>query len=164
MKELVDIFKDIATEMEIKYIYGGVDECILKIHTMSKTPATNEKRFPCLVLFTDIPEVRGDDAGIEMKVTIPSLIICTATLQKWDAEERMQKNFKEVLLPKYRELLQQLEYNTDLATLSSDLLQHTKINRMSWGKSALFTENNMGTEFIDAIEIQNLQLSVYKSC
>jgi len=162
--ELTDVLAAIADEMKIKFMFGPVDEVIMKLSAMSKTPTTNTKRYPLLVLFTDVAEQRGQDVGTSATITIPSIIIAHVTLQSYTAEQRMEKVFKPVLLPLYEMFLSELEENTTTQVLSRNLIPHTKINRLAWGRTALFTERDAGTDFIDAIEIQNLQLSLYYKC
>ena len=72
----------------------------------------------------------------------------------------MDKSVKLILQPIYDEFLKQIKLNENFVHPSDLLIRHTKINRLSWGQSAIFTLNNLGSDFIDAIEIQNLELLV----
>ena len=149
-----------ALGIDIQYMFGDVQEVVTKLSIMSKESTTVKKKYPLIALFTDIPETRGERTDVQSRVVIPTLIIATFTSKNYHANERMEKSIKAKLQPIYDEFMKQIELNEDFLVLSEMLIKHTKINRLSWGQSAIFTVNNLGSDFIDAIEIQNLELMI----
>jgi hypothetical protein len=149
-----------ALSNSIHYEFGDMNEVVMLLSKMSLYKQSAEKKYPLVAMFTDIPENRGRATHIQSEITIPSIIIATFTSQKYTAKERMEKSIKPILQPIYDELLKQFKLHQAVDVAAANLIVHQKINRLSWGQSALFQENNAGTDFIDAIEIRNLELKV----
>lgn len=145
---------------DIFFTYGSVSELITKLSIMSKYKDSAEKKYPLIALFTDIEEKRGVQVNIQSEVIIQSIIFATFTSKDYHSEERMENSIKSILHPIYQEFLEQLKRSGYFLIVDSKLIPHTKINRLSWGKSAIFTANNLGTDYIDAIEITNLNLKI----
>ena len=134
------------------------------MYDMSKTASTSVNKYPVVALFTDILEDRGIRSDIQSDVTIPALVIATETKQSYQAENRLSK-IETILKPVYAELLANICQHSAFTDTEPTLIKHTKVNRLSWGKSAIFSDRNLGIDFIDAIELQNLQLSIkWKIC
>lgn len=163
-KSVIDVIQAVVDDMTTtrKLLYGSANEVVLKLSIMAKTAATNAKRYPLVALFTDIPERKGEMTGIQSTITIPTILFVHVTKKEYMAEQRKEKVFDLVLQPMYEQFMEALQRSTDVRVMDWRQVPHTKTDRFSWGKSAIFTENNAGTEFIDAIEIQNLQLSIYR--
>jgi len=141
------------------YIYGSLQEVVVKLSQMSKTQATAAKKYPLIALVTDIRETDSTRPDIDKEPTIESLIICTYTKQSYMADERADNTFV-TLEAIYESFMTELKKHKLVNCY--DYIPHVKVRRYSWGKSALFTEAGISTDFIDAIEIQNLQLSIFK--
>jgi hypothetical protein len=162
-RELVTLIGE-CVPTGVNYLYGDVNEVIQKLYDMSKTASTSVNKYPVVAMFTDIPDDRGDRPDIQCDVTIPGIIIATETKQSYQAENRLSK-IESVLKPIYAELLDNIAKHSAFTDTDATLIIHTKINRLSWGKSAIFSDRNLGIDFIDAIELQNVQLSIkWKIC
>jgi hypothetical protein len=94
-----------------------------------------------------------------------NLIIATLTDPNIDADTRYANNFFTTLYPLYNSLLSAIHYSRYFRTYSPKTIEHTKINRLYWGKSGEFANvKNIFGDWLDAIEINNIQLIVEESC
>jgi hypothetical protein len=162
--QIVDIIQDVVGEMTgtINFVYGDPTEVVTKLAAMSKTAATAAKKYPLVALFTDIEETNTGDSGQMYQVNIPSIIFACWTDPKYMAEQRMTRSIKATLQPLYEQFLQKIAADGRFAVPDWRKIPHTKINRLSWGRSAVFSANNLSNDFIDAIEIQNLTIIAYR--
>ena len=151
-----------ATELNtnISYLFGDVNEVVQKLSIMSKNSSAVAVKYPLIAMITDVPERRGTAVNVQSVVRIDRIVIVTFTDRNYHAEERMKYSFKPILTPIYLEFVKQIRLNSNFILYSELLIPHTKINRLSWGQSALFTEREAGSDFIDAIDIQNLELII----
>jgi len=158
---IVDIFTtivaNVSTELgyTVNYLYGHPVEIISQLQEMSK--GTNKaNRFPVVCLFQDFDEKLG--AGQLTEVSL-NIVIANLTDPKYVAPQRYAKNFKPYLYPIYDELLYQISNTFSVADMS--MIEHTKTDRLFWGKSALYgNEGNTFSDFLDAIELTNLKLTL----
>lgn len=162
-KYIVDLIGSVVDSMRIDetpyYMYGHPLEVINTLTEYEKHPKMKLMKYPLIVLFQDFEEAKGRHQGIDSDVSL-NLIICTNTLAKYKSAERYELNFKPVLYPLYDLFLEKL---ASCGYFSGTLgnFQHTKIDRMYWGKNGLYaSEGNIFNDRLDAIEIKNLELSV----
>ena len=118
------------------------------------------KKYPLICLIQDFPEDIGgtDYYGI---ATLPIILIATITDNKFKSAKRLTETFKPILLPIYEEFLYQLTASRHINAGSVKQLPHRKWNRMFWGKQKAGTALN---DFVDAIEINNLKLTLFQKC
>lgn len=158
---IVDMFGTIVANVTtnlgypVNYLYGHPIEIISQLQEMSKG-ANKANRFPVVCLFQDFDEKKG--AGQLTEVSL-NIIIANMTKPDYVAPQRYAKNFKPYLYPIYDELLYQISNTFAVADMS--MIEHTKTDRLFWGKSALYgNEGNTFNDFLDAIELTNLKLSL----
>jgi hypothetical protein len=170
-RHVTDVFTDvvartsIALNRHVNFMFGDVNEVVSQLNQLSMTAETVVKKYPLIALFTDIEEQRGTSEDIQSEMRINTIVIATFTKNVYFARERIEKSFKPVLIPIYLEFLKQIDSGNEFKTYGWRDIQHTKLDRLSWGKSALFTDRGAGTDFIDAIEIRNLNLKLnWKIC
>lgn len=168
---IVDIFADIVTRTSaqlladgtiatgVNYLYGHPLEILDSLQKLTKIASSQGNRYPLVALFQDFDEVRGKDDTIEFTVSL-NLIIASLTKPEYKAADRYKYNFKPILYPIYEELITQIKvsrYFKDPMTQYS----HKKTDRMYWGRNGLFgKDGSVYNDFIDAIEIQDLELKV----
>jgi hypothetical protein len=141
------------------YLYGHPLEVINTLSEWTKNPTKKFQKFPLIILFTDIEESKGLHQGINSEVKL-EVIICTATKPEYKSTERTEITFKPVLYPLYDLFIAELA-NSGYFMESNDLVPHTMTPRYYWGKSGLYGNTaNMFNDYIDAIEIKNLQLTI----
>jgi hypothetical protein len=116
------------------------------------------QKYPLIALITDIPEERTK-FGITAKVRI---IIMTLTDPNYSTSERELNTFAPILYPLYDQLLNALKVSR---VFNGDIDKHTKTNRYFWGTQlAMMNGKTIMNDHIDAIEIADLELSLYNQC
>jgi hypothetical protein len=163
-KYIVDIFQDIVDqindEITCYYLFGHPQEVVNTLSEWTKDPSKKFERFPLICLFQDFEEVKGVHQAINSKVTL-NMVICMNTLPSYKSSERYTNTFKPVIYPLYDHLIMKIEDSYYFAGVGSGLVPHTKIDRVFWGKNGLYGNTaNHFNDYIDAIEIQNLELEI----
>ena len=102
------------------------------------------------------------------------MLIATITDPKYKADEREAINFQPTLLPLYYQLLDQIRECGHFYINYDRSIPHEFTKRMFWGRNGLFGNTTWGkqggytnvgnifNDYIDAIEIDNLQLTIKK--
>jgi hypothetical protein len=141
------------------YMYGHPIEIV---NTLSEKGADGTQkflRFPVICLFQDFEEniaVYGYDSMVELNI-----VIAAQSKNHWKAADRYTNTFKVSLYHLYNLFLQKLAESDDV---NGDNPEHTKIDRLYWGKTGLYgNSGNIFNDFIDAIEIKDLKLKIHKS-
>ena len=164
MKYVVDLIAECVAETDAKqFLYGGIDEIILRINNMNKTAASIQNKYPLIFMPTGFKEQHSERNDIQTELTIPSLVIITSTNKDLYAEQRKEQNYKTVLEPIYTALLTAIAENPAFEQSDSSLIEHDLSLHYSWGRHALLQSDAINVEFIDAIEITDLKLTIYKS-
>lgn len=144
--------------VHVYYMYGHVSEIVDRLKSMNASPDHKDKKYPLIALFQDFKVVRGEKLSMYGSASL-NIIIATLTQPQYLAEQRYTLNFKPVLYPIYNELLNQLSLHAQF--YFKHPIQHTEIDRLYWGKEGLYGNNgNIFNDYIDAIEIQNLQVEI----
>lgn len=174
--QAVDIFADIVTKMNndllaqfqvldpmitrINYLHGHPLEIIETLIQATQSKTGRYAKYPLVFLVEDIEERRGGDVSnyryAELNLTI---YLIQQSKQSYKAPERYQHVFEPYLLPMYGSLLNNLAFSPYLEVPDVNAIEHTKINRLFWGREELGgnRENKLG-DFVDAIEVKNLRL------
>jgi hypothetical protein len=148
----------------IDYQYGHVQELLETLSQMTKSKEEYLKKYPLAWLVQDFEEVRGDGAYYS-DVSL-NIIIAHQTNKDYKITDRMANVFKPVLYPIYYTFLQELASSKWIVQGSIDSIEHTKIDRSYWGSNPVDgNKGNVLTDYVDAIEIQNLKLKInFKNC
>lgn len=164
-----DQFSEIVTKVSTVsgitcyYQFGHPSEILDNLRAITQDPTKPDQKYPLIALFTDYEEQQGNTPGIESNVSL-HLIIATLTSPHYMASERAIITFKPILEPIYDALKQCV---LDSGYYQNNRFKCRKINRFYWGKNGLYDmSGNVFEDMIDAIEIQNLELSViqYQNC
>ena len=159
------IVADAATRsgLTINYMYGHPLEIVDILSELAKTQAQETSRFPLVAFFLDFEEVKGNRPDIESVVKL-NLAICSKTIPTYSATDRMTNSFKAILYPIYDALMEAILYSGYYSNVRKSIPpKHKKIDRLFWGKTGLYNNtSNMFNDYIDAIEIKDLELEVYK--
>ena len=173
---IVDEFRDIVEKASLKltpvfkeldplitalhYDHGHPAEIIETLRQKDDTQTFRFDKYPLIALFQDFDEVVKPNSGIQSEVSL-NLIIARPTLPEYKASERYEKNFRPFLYPAYDELLYQINKSKAFLTKGVSLIEHTKIDRLYWGRKGLFrNQGNIFNDWLDCIEIKNLKLKV----
>lgn len=150
----------------VNYQKGHKVELIQTLIEMDRANAYQAKKYPLVYLVQDFTEKRGRRVGEYAEANL-SIIIAHQTEQTRKVDDRYTKVFKPVLYPIYYELLEQIAKHPIIFQANGDDMGHDKTDRLYWGRVAAGggTDQNKLTDFVDAIEITNLNLKFYfKTC
>jgi hypothetical protein len=152
----------------INFQYGHFRELIQTLAQWDTDETQRFQKYPLIYLVQDFREQRGRAAGVYADIAV-NVIICHQTEGDYKMADRMTKVFKPVLYPIYYSLIRQLTKSGMTFASSSDMVPHDKWDRAYWGTSKLVgsggNDRSMLNDFVDAIDIQNLQLKIdYEPC
>ena len=181
-----DIFEQIVSDVNTEVLakLQAVDPEIQAVQFMAGHPLeiTNRltkrdenglylEKYPLIALFHDFKEEKGrqvdEYAGLSLR-----LIIANNTSSEFIADQRYENNFKPILYPIYESFLKQITLAKKnklmkwFNTYGVESIRHTKTDRLFWGTpTAMTNTSNIFNDYIDCIDIQNLELSVnIKNC
>lgn len=171
MSTFVDIMADIVQDVRDEYdptndkkpfyLYGHPLDIFNILAAKSKHSTLKYDKYPLIALFQDFEEdteVKGDP-GLDVSVTGITLVIATETKENYHAPDRYTNTFTPILQPLYELLMKQIKRSK--LVYSDDFYQHTKIDRLYWGKSDEFGSTaNKTNDKLDAIVITGLTLGV----
>lgn len=154
---LQDVVPTIET---INYMYGPPVEVMNILANMEKSTEYRSKKFPAIILFQDFTESRGKVGPHYSRATL-NIIIASATRPEMIAPERYQTNFNPILIPLYWAFIKQMSLYNGFEVKYRDVrnVEHEYIERLFWGKNGTNT-GNQGVDYLDAIEIQNLIITI----
>jgi len=167
-KPIVDIFTDIVTDVRAKYnvtdgdapyyLYGHPVEIVNILSKKTNNSTLKFKKFPLIVLFMDFAEdVQPEGRNVSLR-----LAIVTDTKPTFYTADRYTNTFKTVLYPIW-ELLHQAILDSNY--IDSVSLAYAKTDRPYWGRQGLYgNEGNIFNDFVDAIEIDNLEITINENC
>lgn len=143
----------------ITFLHGHPIEIIETLNQYNADPVYKDKKYPLIALFQDFRERMNTDVGIYADVSL-NIIIANFTLNTYKAPERYDNNFNPILYPIYETLLKEITRSGYFMGYA-DNISHDKFDRLYWGRDGLYgKEGNIFSDFIDAIEIQNLNLLI----
>ena len=147
----------------LNYLYGTLDDLTQDLRDMTQSQTYEAQKYPLVWLPMDITEVYTNNDFIYTANV--NLVICDATRATYRTGERFANTFAPTLQPIYEELLNQLVLSSYFAFGDASTIEHSKTDRIAWGKKALITLNGQGVDFVDAIELTNLKLlTKFKDC
>jgi len=151
---------------QIRYSKSSFDELIETLLQEDKSDAGRLTKYPLIHLIQDVSIERGNDIGVYGSPTL-NIVFIHQTQQAFKTEERDEKVFKPVLWPIYYEFLEQLKWNEwvlDTWQVTGEF-RHRVIKRAFWGNRQLQGSKNILSDYVDAIEVQNLGVKInYSNC
>jgi hypothetical protein len=161
---LKDIVTTVSEKMQartedpfaVQFSYGLYQDVSKEVYK-KKVDGENDP-YPLIWLVMHFEERKGRiDVYAEVRL---KLFIAMPTKADYSMTEREDQIFIPRLHPIYNELMKQLQKSKFFTTPSEP--KHTKIDRPYWGgtETGNGETKNMFSDFIDAIEIKDLELSV----
>jgi hypothetical protein len=154
----------------INYQYGHFRELIVTLGQWDAdaSGALRVAKYPMIYVVQDFVEHRGKLAGVYADINL-QVIVCHQTDGDYKITDRYTNVFKPVLYPIYYSFMKQLALSNMTFPSSPDLIGHDKYDRSFWGTSKVVgsggTDRSVLNDFVDAIDIQNLQLKIdYQPC
>lgn len=139
----------------LNYQYGFIEELNETLKQMEANPDAFNKKYPLIWLAEPFTIKRGI-AGIFGTTEVDVFIINTTT-KTWKASERMTNNYIPVLLPIYRELMNQLIKSTVFDITNIDKLPHTVTKGYYWGDA----QKTVLNDAVDCLKIGRLFLPIH---
>ena len=145
----------------INYQYGHKMELLETLIQMDKNPNTQGAfKYPLIWLVTDFVESRGLQPGVYARTKLRIYIIHSSS-NTYKATERKAKVFAPVLYPIYYSLISKLAKSPYILQASADMIPHDKWDRYYAGRAKIGgNDANMLNDYVDAIEIENLDLRI----
>lgn len=160
-----ELFKAVAAKVAAKltfpvfFDYGRYLEIDRRLTEKAGGKTTKAERFPLIWLVIPFSETNGG-TGEYTELTNLQIIIAAITDPESTTPDRMNTNFKDVLYPIYEELLKQITISGYFSEIGYNI-PHTKTDQPYWdGKENGTQQANMFSEFIDAIQLKNIRLTV----
>lgn len=145
----------------INYMYGHPVEIVNTFSEAAQNQTAHAGMFPAICLMLDVEEQMN--AGGYASMSTPTIILVTLTKPEYKAANRKTNSFEATLYPMYEMFLKALRASPDLTI--GDMAEHRKIDRFYWGAKGLYgNTGNMFNDFIDAIEINNIEIKIFKTC
>jgi hypothetical protein len=174
---IVDIFGDIVTKVEnvllsalqaadptiegINYLY---DAPIPMMNTLVDMTKSGAKKYPLVGLFLPAKERHGSQIGID-DIPLLRIIIGRFSNPTDTTPQRYTNNFKPFLYPIYTEFIHQIDCDRRFLTQGAQMIQHDKTDWPYWGGDSLPGAANPFGDWLDIIEISNLQVKLnLKNC
>ncbi len=139
----------------INYQYGRSVQ-INKLLQLNRNSIPARSNYPLIALFQDFPEDAGKKLGYTY-VTIPRITIATITDKDGTPEERYNATFKPILNVIYDEFIKQLSRQPSIIGFTPNKSSYIKTDR-----PGTKPEGEGFNDYIDAITIEQLQLTFYK--
>lgn len=169
---VVDEFREIVNSLPlfsvngasipVSFMHGHPEEIEANLIEITQLQGYNGMvKYPLIALFQDFPEEMGDAGGYYGRVTIPKIIIATITDNTYKSEQRYNATFKPVLYPIYYAFMDKIAKHRGFIVADVASIRHTKIDRLYYGTQYAGQGLN---DYVDAIEISNLQLTLNRFC
>lgn len=163
MTSVNDIFRDIVGRVsvaygrEILFQFGDWDYISDMLVVMSKSHATSSKKYPIICLYSPYTEeISGKNRNVNLDI-----LIAVNTLKEYTNEQREQTSFQEVLRPIYELLIKEISKDKRIASNYSGVIPHRKTENYRYGRKGVDgSDGKPFRDFIDAIEIGNLNLTI----
>lgn len=149
---------------QVGYLFGHPKEIVETLIQYDSSKTMRAKKYPLVMLLEDIETTRGTMqyyGEANMRV-----VIAMSTEPTLKSAEREAINYAPILTPIYYELLRQIDLHSAFVTKGQRGIEHRMLNRKYWGRENLYgTESNTLSDFVDAIEIRNMRLTVnFEAC
>lgn len=138
----------------LNYQYGEVEELNETLKQWEQDPNKFDEKFP-LIWVAEPYQVTRSNEGIYGTAEV-NVFIINQTQKDWKAKERMENNFKPVILPIYRELLTQIGISTSFDHPMSRVPEHKTVNRYYMGENRQSTLNDV----VDAMKISGMKIRI----
>jgi len=158
MIEIEVLIESVVNSMDVKpknFIHGTPTEILNRLIEMGNS-SERFKKFPLIALIHDIDQNIDGNTSYDVKLNI---VIANATEPNYSSHQRLTKNIIPILQPLYESFLKSIDKSGYFVSRYTH--PHTKVNRMYWGRSD--NKQNKTTDYLDAIELQSLELKVKKN-
>lgn len=122
------------------------------------------KKYPLVALVHDFDENMNTDLVTHSRLPDLNILIANNTERDYDSDMRYERNYKPILYPIYTQFIRNIE-KSGMFAIRANGVPHTKSDRLFWGRYGLYgREGNIFNDYLDVLEIKNLNLSLIKNC
>lgn len=165
-----DIVAEVRSDFSLEgvipfYDYGVTLEVVNRLKQKTQNPDYEYKKYPLIWYLIDgsIEELVADNLSNKRTVQNATVIICTQTDATYTSEDRFNNTFIPILRPLYDSFMFHLKRSN--LVRSTDYFKHTYHENLFWGRDGLYGHTaNIFDDKLDAIIIENLQLSIIEKC
>lgn len=144
------------------YMYGHPLEIIQTLSQKDKHSTLKYQKYPLIALFQDFEERKGASQAVNSDVSL-NIVIAVNTDKNYRSDQRYTNTFKTILYPLYNLFLEKIAASNHFGVTEGNI-SHTKTDRVYWGKQGLYgNEGNIFNDYLDAIELTNLELSIFNN-
>jgi len=144
--------------LPVYYMYGHPKEIANRLAELSNSPTEGSKKFPLIILFTDITIDRSL-VGFYGSTNL-RMLIANFTLAEYTSNQRTEINFKPILHPIKKELINQIDRHMQFTY--EDELTYKETDMYYYGSQ--INEKNIFNDRIDAIELRDIKLNIKNKC
>lgn len=142
----------------INYVYGHEREIANTMRDLARDRANHPDYFP-LIWFEE--DLRGSVREDFEKIYIKRLVIAWASSHNYESAQRELHSFVPVLRPIYKALMRQIERSKRFWIYDRRKdMSHEHYERKYWGTKEDGEAKNVFTDYVDAIEIRNLEIKL----
>lgn len=144
------------------YEHGHILEIANTLNKKDKGKYTYQK-YPLIILFQDYEVNKSISEDAIFGTTSARLAIVNLTRPELVSKDRYDYNFREKLFPLYDEFMNALvEIDYFNTSPNYPFVNNVAIERPYWGSDIANNNQNILNDYIDAIELQNVELQILK--
>lgn len=162
-----ELFNNVVTKVkrsldrDVYFDYGKLREVSRKLTQKDLGVTTGNKKYPLIWLVMNYAETYGNSDFCTLEdITI---MFCMLTEPQLTTQQRIAKNFIPTLYPIYDEFLVQIDESGYFDNTGLSGYEHQKIDCPFWNEDMLKGDYNQFNDYIDAIQLRKLKLSVNES-
>lgn len=143
----------------VSYLFGDWSYVSNQLTVWGKSPKTSPLKFPIICLLSPFTEDRtGEDSHVSLE-----FYILVNTEKEYPNETREEVSFDKVLRPIYRLFMDEIRGDRRFASDYRGVVPHQYTENYRYGRvGVLGPDGKPFRDFIDAIEIKNLELTIKK--
>lgn len=141
----------------VSYLFGDWNYISNQLTVWGKSPKTSPLKFPIICLYSPFTEERdAEDVRVSLE-----FIIMVNTEKNYSNEDRESISFDKVLRPIYRLFMDEIRGDRRFVSDYRGVVPHQYTENYRYGRvGVLGPDGKPFRDFIDAIEIKNLELTV----
>lgn len=155
METIVAAVKTALGISVLNYQYGYIEELNETLKQYEADPVKFEQKFPLVWLAEPFDTERGDKEVYGE--SNPDIFIINTTTKTWKAKERMDNNYKPILYPIYRSLLDQLVLSVVFNHVSVDSIPHKVTKGYYWGEA----QKSVLNDTVDCLKIKFPKIRIH---
>lgn len=143
----------------VSYLFGDWSYISNQLTVWGKSPNTSPLKFPIICLYSPFTEERdAEDVRVSLE-----FILMVNTEKGYTNEDRESISFDKVLRPIYRLFMDEIRGDRRFASDYRGIVPHQYTENYRYGRvGVLGPDGKPFRDFIDAIEIKNLDLTIKK--